>query len=344
MPNFPSAFRPRATASPPQRSRAGHPRNTPRPNLKGTTMSQTAKAQVPVKLQSRPRGRRTVDMKLEVVVIPVSDVDRAKRFYGGLGWRLDADFVDGDEFRVVQFTPPGSPCSIHLRQGSHVGRAGLGTGTLSRRVRHRGGARRARRSRRRGERSVPRVGGALPAGRPPSAARIRRGAATPRSPRSAIRTATAGCSRRSPCDCPDAWTRTTRHSPRRPSSRPRSDVRRPRMASTRSGRRPARCELAGLVRRVHGAGAGRQAAAVMSSGYDVIVVARHDVRVMPGLWPGPRSGGRRASHAVRLDADRERGNPERLRHGRDRRARQDRSPSPPFPRHRRNDDRRLELG
>ena len=56
-------------------------------------------------------------MKLEVVVIPVSDVDRAKRFYGDLGWRLDADFVIGDEFRVVQFTPPGSPCSIHFGKG-----------------------------------------------------------------------------------------------------------------------------------------------------------------------------------------------------------------------------------
>ena len=63
-----------------------------------------------------PRARR-VDMKLEVVVIPVSDVDRAKRFYGGLGWRLDADFVIGDEFRGVQFTPPGSPCSIHFGTG-----------------------------------------------------------------------------------------------------------------------------------------------------------------------------------------------------------------------------------
>ncbi|WP_457093177.1 VOC family protein [Microvirga sp. P5_D2] len=60
---------------------------------------------------------RTLDMKLEVVVIPVSDVDRAKRFYGGLGWRLDADFVKGDAFRVVQFTPPGSPCSIHFGKG-----------------------------------------------------------------------------------------------------------------------------------------------------------------------------------------------------------------------------------
>jgi catechol 2,3-dioxygenase-like lactoylglutathione lyase family enzyme len=56
-------------------------------------------------------------MKLEVIVISVSDVERAKRFYGGLGWRLDADFVVGDEFRAVQFTPPGSPCSIHFGTG-----------------------------------------------------------------------------------------------------------------------------------------------------------------------------------------------------------------------------------
>jgi len=58
-----------------------------------------------------------IDMKLEVVVISVSDVERAKRFYGGLGWRLDADFAVGDEFRVVQFTPPGSPCSFHFGKG-----------------------------------------------------------------------------------------------------------------------------------------------------------------------------------------------------------------------------------
>ena len=55
-------------------------------------------------------------MKLEVVVIPVSDVGGAKRFYGNLGWRLDADFVVGDAF-LVQFTPPGSPCSIHFGTG-----------------------------------------------------------------------------------------------------------------------------------------------------------------------------------------------------------------------------------
>jgi len=54
-----------------------------------------------------------VDMKLEIVVIPVADVDRAKRFYGDLGWRLDADYPSDDGyFRVIQFTPPGSGCSV----------------------------------------------------------------------------------------------------------------------------------------------------------------------------------------------------------------------------------------
>jgi len=53
-----------------------------------------------------------MDMKLEIVVIPVTDVDRAKQFYEKLGWRLDADFPAGDDFRVIQFTPPGSACSV----------------------------------------------------------------------------------------------------------------------------------------------------------------------------------------------------------------------------------------
>jgi catechol 2,3-dioxygenase-like lactoylglutathione lyase family enzyme len=53
-----------------------------------------------------------MDMKLEVVVLPVSDVDRAKSFYSALGWRLDADFPGDAGFRVVQLTPPGSPCSV----------------------------------------------------------------------------------------------------------------------------------------------------------------------------------------------------------------------------------------
>jgi catechol 2,3-dioxygenase-like lactoylglutathione lyase family enzyme len=59
---------------------------------------------------SNPQVRN--DMKLEIVVIPVSDVDRAKRFYGGLGWRLDGDFDNGKDHRVIQFTPPGSGCSV----------------------------------------------------------------------------------------------------------------------------------------------------------------------------------------------------------------------------------------
>ncbi|HEU5182056.1 MAG TPA: VOC family protein [Candidatus Polarisedimenticolia bacterium] len=58
-----------------------------------------------------------IAQKLEVVIIPVSDVDRAKRFYEGLGWRLDADFANGDNWRVVQLTPPGSPCSVFIGKG-----------------------------------------------------------------------------------------------------------------------------------------------------------------------------------------------------------------------------------
>jgi predicted enzyme related to lactoylglutathione lyase len=59
----------------------------------------------------------SIDYKLEAFAIPVSDVDRAKRFYEMLGWRLDADVSAGDDFRIVQFTPPGSGCSIHFGTG-----------------------------------------------------------------------------------------------------------------------------------------------------------------------------------------------------------------------------------
>jgi catechol 2,3-dioxygenase-like lactoylglutathione lyase family enzyme len=69
----------------------------------------------------------TIDLKLEVVVIPVSDVDRAKRFYGSLGWRLDADFAFDNGFRVVQFTPPGSACSIQF--GTNITSATPGSAT-----------------------------------------------------------------------------------------------------------------------------------------------------------------------------------------------------------------------
>ncbi|MFM0351811.1 VOC family protein, partial [Paraburkholderia sp. RL17-347-BIC-D] len=64
-------------------------------------------------------------MKLEIVVIPVLDVDRAKRFYGELGWRLDLDFKAGDDYRVIQFTPPGSACSVMF--GTNVTAAAPGS-------------------------------------------------------------------------------------------------------------------------------------------------------------------------------------------------------------------------
>jgi catechol 2,3-dioxygenase-like lactoylglutathione lyase family enzyme len=71
---------------------------------------QTAEVDVTVQENSGLR----VDLKLEAVVIPVTDVDEAKEFYGSLGWRLDADFAFDNGFRVVQYTPPGSPCSIQF--------------------------------------------------------------------------------------------------------------------------------------------------------------------------------------------------------------------------------------
>ena len=106
------------------------------------------------KRQLERRKAPALDMKLEVAVLPVSDVERAKRFYGGLGWRLDADIDWGDGSRGVQFTPPGSPCSIHFGTGLTSATPGSDW-PLPRRVRHRGSARRACRSRRRGQRAVP---------------------------------------------------------------------------------------------------------------------------------------------------------------------------------------------
>ena len=76
------------------------------------------------------RTAATTDLKLEVVVIPVSDVDRAKRFYESLGWRLDADFASGDDWRVVQMTPPGSPCSVMFGKGFTTAAPGSVQGTF----------------------------------------------------------------------------------------------------------------------------------------------------------------------------------------------------------------------
>jgi catechol 2,3-dioxygenase-like lactoylglutathione lyase family enzyme len=74
---------------------------------------------------TRGRGGGAIAMKLEAVVIPVSDVDRAKAFYGGLGWRLDADFAFDNGFRVVQFTPPGSGASVQF--GANITAAAPGS-------------------------------------------------------------------------------------------------------------------------------------------------------------------------------------------------------------------------
>ena len=79
---------------------------------------------------TRFRTAATVDLKLEVVVVPVADVDRAKGFYQSLGWRLDADFANGDEWRLVQMTPPGSPCSVMFGKGFTAAVPGSVQGTF----------------------------------------------------------------------------------------------------------------------------------------------------------------------------------------------------------------------
>ncbi len=86
----------------------------------------------PVNEKSAPTtaAAAPLDLKLEVVPLPVSDVDRAKRFYESLGWRLDADFANGDDWRVVQMTPPGSPCSVMFGKGYTTAAPGSVQGTF----------------------------------------------------------------------------------------------------------------------------------------------------------------------------------------------------------------------
>ena len=76
------------------------------------------------------RTAAAVDQKVEVVVIPVSDIDRAKRFYESLGWRVDADFTNGQDWRLVQMTPSGSPCSVMFGQGFTTAAPGSVQGTF----------------------------------------------------------------------------------------------------------------------------------------------------------------------------------------------------------------------
>ncbi len=79
---------------------------------------------------SPPQSALGVDMNLEVVTLPVSDVDRAKRFYEGLGWRFDIDLVVSDEIRTVQFTPPHSQCSIQFGKGGTTAEPGSAQGLI----------------------------------------------------------------------------------------------------------------------------------------------------------------------------------------------------------------------
>ena len=204
-----------------------------------------------------------LDMKFEVVVIPVSDVDRAKEFYERLGWRLDADFATGDDFRVIQFTPPGSGCSIIFGKNVTAAAPGSAQGLylivsdieaardelvapgvdVSEVFHDAGGVYAARTSL---TCWAVRVSGPDPSI-----------AATARSPPSAIPTATAGCCRRSQTRLPgrvDAGDTTYASA---------SDLAQAlRRAAAAHGRAreahgASRRELAGLVRRVHGARAGR---------------------------------------------------------------------------------------
>ena len=189
---------------------------------------------------------RPIDMKLEVIVIPVSDVERAKEFYSKLGWRLDAEFVAGEDFRILQFTPPGSGASVIF--GKNVTPAAPGSAQgLYLVVSDIEAARKELLARGVAVSEVFHDAGdghtgpdePYLFGSAGSAVRIPSAAPTARMPRSRIRTATAGCSRRSPRGLPGRVDRTRRRSHRWPTSRARSAVRRQRTASTRSERWPA---------------------------------------------------------------------------------------------------------
>ena len=161
-----------------------------------------------------------MDMKLEVVVVPVSDVDRAKDFYKRLGFREDIDYVGSDGYRVVQLTPPGSACSIIFGKGVTSAQPGSIDRLRPGGARHRRGPRRAPRARRRGSAcsTTPAVASAAaftPTPRRAPRVQIPNAVPTPRMPRSAIPTATAGCCRRSRsgsrAGC-DRWTSRRLHS------------------------------------------------------------------------------------------------------------------------------------
>jgi catechol 2,3-dioxygenase-like lactoylglutathione lyase family enzyme len=178
----------------------------------------------------------SVDTKLEIVVIPVSDVDRAKEFYGRLGWRLDADYDNGDDFRVIQFTPPGSGCSVIF--GKNVTAAAPGSAQGLYLIVSDITAARNELLRRGVEISdvFHDVGGVYAGPDEPYlfGVWIPSIAATVRSPHSVIRTAAAGYSRRSRRGFRGV-SPATRHTRRRATCRRRCGAPRPRTGSTRRG-------------------------------------------------------------------------------------------------------------
>ena len=223
-----------------------------------------------------------MDYKLEVVVVPVSDVDRAKAFYQGLGWRLDADFVTGPDFRVVQVTPPGSACAVIFGTGLTISAPGSADGLQL--VAEDIEAARADLA----ARGAPVTevfhdanGVFHRAGRPiASQARPRTTTVTARGSRSLTRTATPGTSRRSPPGCraerPPRWLPSTRWPPGRGAA-PRGGGTR----QARGGDRAGRPGLAGLVRAVHGGrfgpgGRGHDCTAGASHGRTVMTIAPRD--------------------------------------------------------------------
>jgi len=177
-----------------------------------------------------------MDMKLEVLVIPVSDVDRAKQFYAKLGWRLDADFATGSDFRVIQFTPRGSSCSVIFGKNVTAATPGSAQGLyliVSDIVTAGEASKSARCSMTRATCTLERTS-PICSGCDGLAVRTPSIAATARSPHSAIRMATAGCSRRSRRGFPVGSTPQQQRSVRRAIWRACFGARRPLTASTRN--------------------------------------------------------------------------------------------------------------
>ena len=217
--------------------------------VRGTTLSTTLldirrsddTTEIPSNNGTTKTTAAKMDMKFEIVVIPVSDIDRAKEFYGEkLGWRLDADYDNGKDFRVIQFTPPGSGCSIIFDKTVTAAASSFAQGLYmivsdieaARKELLGRGIRSARCS------TTPAV--CTIADEPylfvgsGSAVRIRSIAATARSPRSGIPMATAGCFRRSQRGRPVASTPRRRPLHRRTILRARSGVQKLPMDSTKS--------------------------------------------------------------------------------------------------------------